>query len=101
MSLLERRRQCVVDHSVYNMLSMSRRDLPVTEIVNRLRAAWQPAWDTPENVVTVDSVRAALDRLEAQEFVKREGEQAIIPIRDPQTNMGRYVAKNRERTALL
>lgn len=91
-------RRAILGLSIYNTLSLGRRDLTVFEVVNRLRATWQPAWDTVESVVTVDSVRETADWLASAGLVALgvaddAPELLRIPLRDPR-GLGRHVEMN-------
>lgn len=82
MNRTEVLRECVLDLSVYNCVSLGKRDMGVLEVVNVLRARWQPAWDLVENVVTPDSVRDAATRLDAHGLVSGQQEKICIPDRE-------------------
>ena len=95
------RRSVVLDLSVYNAVSHARRDLTIAEITNALRAKWVPAWAPVAEVVTLESVREAADRLVARGLVAREVETVAIPIRDPRSAQGRYVWPAKDRSDLM
>lgn len=75
-------KRCVVDLSVYNCVSFSGHDLTDIEVVNFLRAGWQPAFDHVEKVVTIDSVQESAKRLEAHGLVNIDGERITLPTRN-------------------
>ena len=98
--MMETRRRAVLDLSVYNAVSLARRDLTIRETVNRLQAGWSPAWAPVREVVTVDTVQESAERLGRLGFTKCEQDTITIPVRDPRTGQGRYVQLDKTRTQL-
>lgn len=70
----EQIKACVFAESVYNMLSLLRSPLTVFQLVNQLRARWQPAWGSAEEIVTAEAIEAALAELAEQHLVEKKGE---------------------------
>lgn len=67
----EQIKACVFDESVYNMLSFLRSPLTVLQLVNQLRARWQPAWGDAEAIITIQAVEESLASLIEKKLVEK------------------------------
>jgi len=94
----EKRRSAVLALSVYNVLSLSRTDLLVSQVVEGLRHLWEPPWAPVEEVVTTTSVLEAAARLAPH--VEVDGMHLRIPIRGG-NGRGRDLRMNLDRTAVV
>jgi hypothetical protein len=90
----------VLDESVYNMLSMHG-DTSIAMIAETLRSSWTPVWAPVNEVVTVQTVAGAVDRLIALRRLKLDGDIVRIPVRDPRTRRGPLVRTDYKRACLV
>lgn len=91
-------RECVIDHSVYNYLSIAAQDATPQQIAAGLAPVWSPQWrDEPLSAAEVD---AAGDRLARAGLIQRSGGYLVIPVRDP-NGRGPVVEKTEDRKRLV
>ena len=78
----EQRAHAVMDVSVYNVLSIGRRDRTMVEILAVLETSWDSRGPAahPVNAATL---RASIDRLVAAELVTANGDVVGLVVRDP------------------
>lgn len=100
MTEMKKRREAVVDLSVYNALNYARMDLTADQIVAGLCMSWEPAWAPVADVITSESVLQSAARLEGRGLVAVDGNRVTIPVRG-HGGLGRPVRMNKRRDALV
>jgi len=100
---MEKRKETVLDLSVYNALSVGlRRDANLHELVNFLHAAWSPAWDSSQNVVTIGSVGESAGRLSGYGLIEFDSEKSFCSIRTRgQNRIGQPVGRSEDKLELV
>ncbi len=81
----------VLDLSVYNSVSYRGRDDSVFGIVNHLRAKWQPAWGSAEDVITPENIQRSAERLQEYDLISLKDGMLKIANRNAKTGRGRPV----------
>lgn len=99
----DKRKETVLDLSVYNALSIGlRRDAHLHELVGFLHAAWSPAWDSAQNVVTIEAVQQSVERLSGYGLIEFDSEQNFCSIRTRGSNgLGQPVGRSEDKLELV
>ena len=79
--------------SVYNLVNMSKTDMPVPEVIEALRKFWNPGFDGSD-------MAEAIEFLEGKGFAKLSGGVVKVP-RDPMTKQAPKLMRSADRYDLF